>query len=92
MLEDYRAGVGVDRAADEADMEAGTRVLAPVLVLWAARDDLGDLYGDPLEVWRPWAVDLRGRALDSGHHMAEEIPETLASEITGFIDDPAPAA
>jgi hypothetical protein len=24
--------------------------------------------------------------------MAEEIPETLASEITGFIDDPAPAA
>jgi hypothetical protein len=37
-------------------------------------------------------VDLRGRALDSGHHMAEEIPETLASEITGFIDDPAPAA
>jgi haloacetate dehalogenase len=40
MVEDCRAGLGVDRAADEADMEAGRRVEAPVLFLWASRDDL----------------------------------------------------
>ncbi|HEY7701979.1 MAG TPA: alpha/beta hydrolase [Candidatus Limnocylindrales bacterium] len=85
MMEDYRAGLDIDRDADEADMRAGRRIEAPTLVLWAARDDLGDLYGDPLEVWSTWAGDLRGRALDSGHHMAEEIPEMLADEIAAFV-------
>lgn len=86
MIEDYRAGLGVDRADEEADLAAGRGVAAPTLVLWAARDDLGDLYGDPLEVWRPWASDLRGHAVDSGHHMAEEIPDVLADEIRRFVE------
>ena len=29
MVEDYRAGLGVDRAADEADMAIGRKVGAP---------------------------------------------------------------
>jgi haloacetate dehalogenase len=85
MIEDYRAGLTVDRAADEADMAAGRTVDAPVLVLWASRDDLADLYGDPLEVWRAWAGDLRGHAIESGHHMAEDAPETLAVELRSFL-------
>jgi haloacetate dehalogenase len=85
MLEDYRAGLGPDRAADEADMEARRTIACPTLVLWASRDDLAGLYGDPLEVWRPWAGDLRGHAVESGHHMAEEIPEVLARELAQFI-------
>jgi haloacetate dehalogenase len=85
MLEDYRAGLGPDRAADEADM-AGGRVLAcPTMVLWAARDDLGALYGDPLEIWAAWAPDLRGQPLPAGHHMAEEIPVELAARISDFV-------
>ena len=36
MLEDYRAGLGVDRAAEEADRAAGRRVTCPTLVLWSA--------------------------------------------------------
>ena len=85
MIEDYRAGLGVDRAADERDMADGRTVPAPTLILWAARDDLGELYGDPLAVWREWATDLRGHALESGHHMAEEIPEVVAAEIASFV-------
>jgi len=85
MVEDYRAGLAVDREHDETDMAAGRKLSMPVLVLWAARDDLGDLYGDPLEVWRGWADDLRGGALDAGHHLAEEIPEELAAEIRQFV-------
>jgi hypothetical protein len=69
MLEDHRAGLGVDRAADEEDMRLGRRVSCPTLVLWASRDDMGLLYGDPLDVWRPWTLDLRGRRIDSGHHL-----------------------
>ena len=36
MLEDYRAGLGVDRAHDEADRAAGRRITCPTLVLWSA--------------------------------------------------------
>ncbi|HUP53951.1 MAG TPA: alpha/beta hydrolase [Methylomirabilota bacterium] len=85
MLEDYRAGLGVDRAADEADMAAGRTVTAPTLVLWATRDDLGELYGDPLSIWRSWAPNLRGHPVESAHHMAEEIPDELAAEIASFV-------
>jgi len=36
MLEDYRAGLGVDRDADGADRAAGRRTTCPTLVLWSA--------------------------------------------------------
>ena len=85
MIEDYRAGLGVDRAADEADMAAGRRVAAPVLMLWASRDDMRALYGDPLAVWAGWANDLRGHEIESGHHMAEDAPEELAAALAAFL-------
>ena len=85
MLEDYRAGLGIDRAHDEADRSAGRRVECPALVLWATEDDLEELYGDPLEVWRGWAKDLRGDRLECGHHMSEEAPEPLVAQLRGFL-------
>ncbi len=49
-------------------------------------DDLEELYGDPLAVWRPWvAGSLRGERIDSGHHMAEEAPEQLAGVLAEFV-------
>ncbi|WP_320777408.1 alpha/beta hydrolase [Streptomyces sp. CRN 30] len=85
MCEDYRAGLGVDRAHDDADHRAGRRVACPLQVLWAVHDDMEDLYGDVLAVWRDWAGDrLTGARIDSGHHMAEEAPGELAAALTGF--------
>ena len=86
MMEDYRAGLGLDRRHDEEDRRAGRRVACPVLVLWALGDDLPDLYGDVLGVWSGWADDLRGGPFDSGHHMAEEAPEALAAELLAFLE------
>jgi haloacetate dehalogenase len=43
MCEDYRAGLGPDRAADDADQAAGRKITAPLLVLWGSRDDLAGL-------------------------------------------------
>ena len=85
MLEDYRAGLGVDRVNDDADRAAGRRVTCPTLVVWATRDDMEELYGNPVAVWRDWATDVRGLALDSGHHMAEEVPEELAAAVAAFV-------
>jgi len=86
MLEDYRAGLGVDRAAEEADRAAGKRVGCPTLVLWSARDDLEELHGDPRTIWASWTTDLRGGGpIDSGHHMAEEAPAELAAALAGFL-------
>jgi haloacetate dehalogenase len=86
MMEDYRAGLGIDRATDDADKRAGRKIACPVLVLWASRDDMAELYGDPVAVWREWADDVDGTALDSGHHMAEEAPEELAAELLRWLD------
>lgn len=85
MCEDYRANVGYDRAADDADREAGRRIACPLLVLWAKEDDLEDLYGDPLAVWRAWADDVRGRGLSCGHYLAEEAPDEVYAELHAFF-------
>lgn len=85
MLEDYRAGLGIDRQHEDEDRRTGRTVRCPVLVLWSAHDDLADLYGDPLAVWRPWADDLRGAAIPSGHHIAEENPTALCGALIDFL-------
>ena len=85
MVEDYRAGLGIDRDHDEADRKAGRRISCPVLFLWARRDDMEDLYGDPLAIWREWADDVDGQPVDSGHHIAEEAPAELAAHLMKFF-------
>jgi haloacetate dehalogenase len=88
MCEDYRAGLTVDVEHDAADRAAGRRLSCPTLALWSARDDMEDLYGDPVAAWRPWVeegVELRAATVDSGHHAAEEAPEAVASELVAFL-------
>lgn len=85
MLEDYRAGITVDREHEEADRAAGRRIGAPTLVLWSERDDLEELYGDPLRIWRDWADDVRGFGIDSGHHMAEEAAPAVSEALASFF-------
>jgi haloacetate dehalogenase len=87
MMEDYRAGLAIDQVHDRDDRTAGRRIACPTLVLWSLRDDLEYLYGDVLNVWRPWTTNLQGKGLDCGHHMAEEVPEVLAAEILAFTRD-----
>lgn len=89
MLEDYRAGLGVDRADDEADRAAGRRLACPTLFLWSRHDDMEELYGDPLSIWRAWADNVTGGVINSGHHMAEEAPAELAAAIASFVAGPA---
>lgn len=86
MLEDYRAGLTVDRANDEADRAAGRTTACDTLVAWSTRDDMVDLYGDPAGVWRSWVSgELTSARIESGHHMAEQNPAQLASVLARFL-------
>lgn len=85
MLEDYRAGLTVDAAHEQADLDAGRRIVVPLLVLWSARDDLEQLHGDPRLIWRDWANEVEGHRIDSGHHMAEEAPRDVATALIDFF-------
>jgi haloacetate dehalogenase len=88
MCEDYRAGLRVDRAHEEADRTAGRKVQCPMLLLVSADDDL-DIHGDPEAIWRPWtAGELFSRQIHSGHHQAEQAPDELAAALREFLGRP----
>ncbi len=82
--EDYRAGASIDLEHDEVDAAAGRRLTCPTLVLWGAEGFVGTAY-DVLEVWRQYADDVRGHAVDSGHFLAEEAPEATLSALQDFL-------
>jgi haloacetate dehalogenase len=84
MCEDYRAGATLDYAHDLADLNRKRRIGCPVLALWGARWHLEDWY-DVLAIWRAWAGDVTGRALDSGHYLAEERPDDTLAELRAFF-------
>jgi len=83
MCEDYRAGATIDYELDEAD-RGRRKIACPLLALWAGRDELGRWF-DVLEVWRRWADDVGGRAIDCGHFLAEEAPHEVYAELRSFF-------
>jgi haloacetate dehalogenase len=84
ICEDYRAAASIDLEHDAADDAAGRRVEAPLLALWGAKGTVGQLY-DVLATWREKATDVRGRALDCGHALQEEMPEDVLGELLAFV-------
>jgi haloacetate dehalogenase len=84
--EDYRAGATIDKAHDSEDEAAGRKIAAPLLALWGAKGIPSE--GDsPLDIWRRWATQAQGRALNGGHFLPEENP---ADTIAALIDFLAP--
>jgi haloacetate dehalogenase len=89
ICEDYRAGAGIDREHDDADM--GRRLIeCPVLALWSARGALERFYGGVLQVWRRWARDVSGKALDASHFLVEDRPDEVAGELSAFLASSRP--
>ncbi len=85
MLEDYRAGLTIDAENERHDRAGGARLALPTLIAWSEFDDLEQLFGDPLQIWRTWADDVTGVKIPSGHHMAEEAPQALAGTLVKFL-------
>jgi haloacetate dehalogenase len=84
ICEDYRAGAGIDRELDEADIARGHTIAMPALALWG-EDYVGKTGQSPLELWRPLVPDMLGRAIQSGHFLAEEAPEETLAPLLAFL-------
>ena len=82
--EDYRAAATIDLEHDEVDAEAGRRIGVPLLALWGEAGFVGNAY-DVLDVWRQYAVDVRGHAVPGGHYLPEEAPEQTLAALTDFL-------
>jgi haloacetate dehalogenase len=84
--EDYRAAVSLDYEHDEADRAVDRRVGCPVLALWGRKGFLEGHY-DVLEVWRGWAEEVSGRALECGHYIPEEAPKETYAALHAFLKE-----
>jgi haloacetate dehalogenase len=80
--DEYRAGASIDLVHDRADR--GSRLAMPLLVLWGQRSSQGSGY-DVLSVWRDHAENVSGRAIGSGHFLAEEAPDETYLALHGFF-------
>jgi haloacetate dehalogenase len=90
ICEEYRAAATLDRVHDESDLASGRRITSPLLVLWSGPGPLGTWYADaggPLALWREWAADVQGRALDGGHFFPEELPIETAGALLAFFGE-----
>ena len=89
MMEDYRAGAGIDLDHDRADREAGRKLACPVQVLW---EEGRTVFGEtPVAVWRRWADAVEGRAITAGHMLAEEAPDEVLTAVLPFLAKALPA-
>jgi haloacetate dehalogenase len=85
ICEDYRAATGIDCDIDAQDRAAGRRITCPTLALWGKQARLEQWY-DTLAVWRDWANEVQGGAVDCGHYLPEEKPSETASALIAFFN------
>ncbi len=82
IVADYRATAGIDLDMDRADRERGAHLTMPVGVI---SQDWGSRLGfDACALWRAWAPDLTYRTTTSGHFMAEQSPDEIATFVVGL--------
>jgi haloacetate dehalogenase len=84
-FDDYRATYPDDLDADEVNAAAGDKLTVPLLALWGATGLTGRL--PVLDIWREYATDVQGEAIqDCGHFLPEEQPELVAERLLRFLD------
>jgi len=83
ICEDYRAAAFEDREIDSADRQAGRKLSCPVSVLWPQRDNA--VGPTPLDIWRDWADDVSGHAVEGGHLLPEFSSQAVLDHLVPFL-------
>jgi len=86
--EEYRAGFEIDPEHDRADRSAGNTIGCPTLALWGETGSRKGRPEDTLGIWESWADEVRGKALESGHFLPEEVPDEVSRELAAFFEAP----
>jgi len=85
MCEDYRAGATIDMDEARKDREEGRKVQCELKVLWGKKGVVAMCF-DVLKEWRAVSDGVvTGEAVDSGHYIAEEIPDVLLIHVRDFF-------
>jgi haloacetate dehalogenase len=84
MVEDYRAAATIDLEHDRADVAAGIKIEMPIHVLWGAKGVVQQCF-DVLKLWHDRAINVTGRAVESGHYIPEENPTVVLQEALQFF-------
>lgn len=88
ICEDYRAAITIDRDLDDRDHRAGRCIRCPTLVLWSkgsALDHWYDSDGGVMGIWKRWAADVRGHAIEGGHFFPEQNPAAAIAQLGSFF-------
>ncbi len=54
-------------------------------MLWGGKGVLPRFYGDVLAVWKEWADEASGSAVNAGHFLPEEKPTEVAALLRQFL-------
>lgn len=79
--EDHRASASIDLEHDSADQDR--KVACPLLLLWGAKSMVGTY--DVLRVWRDYAENVTGKAIDTGHWVPETAPAEVLAGVQRFL-------
>ena len=72
---DYRACATSGFEMDKADRDR--KVEHPVLILWGGKSHTGNVFEDLMPIWKNYATDVTGEALESGHYIPHQAPEPM---------------
>lgn len=87
MCQDYRAAATLDMEEQRKDIAEGRNIKCPLKVLWGKHGVVEKCF-KALEVWRKVTdegVSVDGYAVESGHYIPEQAPDTVVSEIREFF-------
>jgi haloacetate dehalogenase len=85
MCEDYRAAATVDLEEAREDRARGRKIRCPVMVLWGKKGVVEKCF-DTLAEWRAVSEgSVEGEAVDSGHYLAEEVPDVVLKKAREFF-------
>jgi haloacetate dehalogenase len=85
MCEDYRAAATIDLEEARNDRTAGRKIKCPLRVLWGKTGAVGRCF-DVLAEWRDVSAEIvEGEAVESGHYIAEEVPDIVLKHASEFF-------
>lgn len=85
ICEDYRAAATVDLLDDKLSRENNVKLNMPVYILWGNKGKIEEWY-KPLLIWQEYCFKkVEGRAIDSGHYLAEENPNEIVKNAYDFL-------